>query len=52
MSHIDIYGRTHGLDPNILDVIATRLEARRSSQRYMSMQYNLKESVQIRIICI
>ena len=39
MSHIDIYGRTHELDPNILDVIATRLEARRSSQRYMSMLY-------------
>ena len=39
MSHIDVYGRTHELDPNVLDVIATRLEARRSSQRYMSMLY-------------
>lgn len=39
MSHIDIYGRTHELDPNVLDVIATRLESRRSSQRYMSMLY-------------
>jgi len=39
MSHIDVYGRTHELDPKILDVIATRLEARRGSQRYMSMLY-------------
>jgi ubiquinone/menaquinone biosynthesis C-methylase UbiE len=39
MSHIDIYGRTHELTPNVLDVIAARLEARRSSQRYMSMLY-------------
>ena len=39
MSHIDVYGRTHELDPNVLDVIATRLEARRGSQRYMSMLY-------------
>ncbi|MCP4454420.1 MAG: hypothetical protein GY809_23435 [Planctomycetes bacterium] len=39
MSHIDIYGRTHELDSHVLDVVATRLEARRSSQRYMSMLY-------------
>lgn len=37
MSHIDVYGRTHELDANVLDVIATRLDARRGSQRYMSM---------------
>ncbi len=37
MSHIDVYGRTHELDLDVLDVIATRLEARRSSEHYMSM---------------
>ena len=40
MSHIDVYGRTHELDSNVLDVIATRLEARRESQRYMSMLFD------------
>jgi SAM-dependent methyltransferase len=39
MTHIDVYGRTHELDANVLDVIATRLEARRGSQRYMSMLF-------------
>jgi SAM-dependent methyltransferase len=39
MSHIDVYRRAHELDPNVLDVTATRLEARRNSERYMSMLY-------------
>ena len=33
----DVYGRTHQLDPLTLDTIAARLEARRSSERYMAM---------------
>ncbi len=39
MAHIDVYGRTHELDPKVLDVLATRLESRRGSQRYMAMLY-------------
>jgi len=39
MTHIDVYGRTHELDTNVLDIIATRLEARRGSDRYMSMLF-------------
>ena len=49
MSHIDIYGRTHELDPNVLNVIATRLESRRSSQRYMSMLYEYLDLLDLSI---
>jgi 2-polyprenyl-3-methyl-5-hydroxy-6-metoxy-1,4-benzoquinol methylase len=37
MARLDVYGRTHELDQQSLDVIATRLEARRGSARYMGM---------------
>ena len=33
----DVYGRTHELDVGSLDAIATRLEARRGSAKYMGM---------------
>lgn len=37
MPTADVYGRKHQLDPETLDTIAARLEARRSSERYMGM---------------
>src|SRR5262249_26689243 len=37
MPLVDVYGRTHELDTKSLDSIATRLEARRDSTRYMGM---------------
>ena len=37
MPSVDVYGRTHQLDPKSLEIIATRLEARRNSERYMRM---------------
>ncbi len=37
MPLLDVYGRTHELDAKSLESIATRLEARRDSTRYMGM---------------
>ncbi|WP_128598442.1 methyltransferase domain-containing protein [Paraburkholderia kirstenboschensis] len=37
MSFRDVYGRTHQLDAPTVEVIATRLEARSNSDRYMDM---------------
>jgi len=37
MPLLDVYGRTHELDTKSLDSIATRLEARCDSTRYMGM---------------
>jgi len=37
MSFTDVYGRTDCLDGDTLDAIATRLDARRESTRYMDM---------------
>lgn len=31
--HIDVYGRTNELEPQVLEAIAIRLEARRKSKR-------------------
>ncbi len=45
MSHIDVYGRTHELDSKVLDILAARLEARRSSQRYMSMLFEYLDHI-------
>jgi len=37
MSLLDVYGRTQELDAKSIDTIATRLEARRGSAKYMGM---------------
>jgi len=37
MPLLDVYGRTHELDVKSIDTIATRLEARRGSVKYMRM---------------
>ena len=50
MSHIDVDRRTHELDPNVLDVTATRLEARRNSERYISMLYEYLDHLGFPII--
>ena len=41
MPLLDVYGRTHELDTKSLDSIATRLEARRDSTRYMGMLHDI-----------
>jgi SAM-dependent methyltransferase len=40
MSFRDVYGRTHQLDAPTVEVIATRLEARSNSDRYMGMLHD------------
>ena len=45
MSVVDVYGRTHELDPKSLEAIAARLEARRGSERYMAMLHEYLDAL-------
>ena len=47
MPLLDVYGRTHELDTKSLDSIATRLEARRDSTRYMGMLHEYLDAVDL-----
>jgi len=44
---LDVYGRTHELDTKSLDSIATRLEARRDSTRYMGMLHEYLDAIDL-----
>jgi ubiquinone/menaquinone biosynthesis C-methylase UbiE len=45
MPLLDVYGRTHELDAKSIDTIATRLEARRDSAKYMGMLQEYLEAI-------
>jgi hypothetical protein len=45
MPLLDVYGRTHELDAKSIDTIATRLEARRGSVKYMRMLQEYLEAI-------
>jgi ubiquinone/menaquinone biosynthesis C-methylase UbiE len=47
MPLLDVYGRTHELDAKSIDTIATRLEARRGSVRYMRMLQEYLEAINL-----
>jgi hypothetical protein len=47
MSFLDVYGRTHELDAKSVDTIATRLEARRGSTKYMGMLQEYLEAIDL-----
>jgi hypothetical protein len=47
MPLLDVYGRTHELDTKSLDSIATRLEARRDSTRYMGMLHEYLDAIDL-----
>jgi ubiquinone/menaquinone biosynthesis C-methylase UbiE len=47
MPLLDVYGRTHELDAKSIDTIATRLEARRSSAKYMGMLREYLEAIDV-----
>lgn len=47
MPKMDVYGRAHELDPATVDAIATRLEARRESQRYMRMLHDYLDEIDL-----
>lgn len=49
MTHIDVFGLTHELDTPTLDAIAARLEARRSSDRYMSMLHEYLDALDLSV---
>jgi hypothetical protein len=47
MPLVDVYGRTHELDAKSIDTIATRLEARRGSAKYMGMLQEYLEAIDL-----
>jgi ubiquinone/menaquinone biosynthesis C-methylase UbiE len=47
MPLLDVYGRTHELDSKSIDTIATRLEARRGSTKYMGMLQEYLEAIDL-----
>ncbi|SAK80800.1 methyltransferase type 12 [Caballeronia hypogeia] len=47
MPFLDVYGRTHQLDAQTIGVIATRLEARANSMRYMDMLRGYLEAIDL-----
>ena len=47
MATIDVYGRTHQLDHATVEAIATRLEARRGSERYMAMLHGYLDDLDL-----
>ena len=47
MPLLDVYGRTHELDAKSIDTIATRLEARRGSAKYMGMLQEYLEAIDL-----
>jgi ubiquinone/menaquinone biosynthesis C-methylase UbiE len=47
MPLLDVYGRTHELDAKSIDTIATRLEARRGSVKYMRMLQEYLETIDL-----
>ena len=47
MPLLDVYGRTHQLDTKSIDTIATRLEARRGSAKYMGMLQEYLEAIDL-----
>lgn len=47
MSSLDVYGRTHELDAKSLETIATRLEARGGSARYMGMLHEYLDAIDL-----
>jgi len=47
MPLLDVYGRTHELDAKSIDTIATRLEARRGSVKYMGMLQEYLEAIDL-----
>jgi ubiquinone/menaquinone biosynthesis C-methylase UbiE len=47
MQLLDVYGRTHELDAKSIDTIATRLEARRGSAKYMGMLQEYLEVIDL-----
>ncbi len=47
MPTVDVYGRTHRLDHATVEAIATRLEARRGSERYMAMLHGYLDDLDL-----
>ena len=47
MPLFDVYGRTHELDAKSLDSLATRLEARRASTKYMNMLRDYLDAIDL-----
>src|SRR5215831_10809532 len=47
MPLLDVYGRTHELGAKSIDTIATRLEARRGSTKYMGMLQEYLEAIDL-----
>jgi ubiquinone/menaquinone biosynthesis C-methylase UbiE len=47
MAALDVYGRTHELDATSLAAIATRLETRRGSKRYIGMLHQYLDAVDL-----
>ena len=47
MPLLDVYGRTDELDAKSIDTIATRLEARRGSAKYMGMLQEYLEAIDL-----
>ena len=47
MPLLDVYGRTHDLDAKSIDTIATRLEARRGSAKYIGMLQEYLEAIDL-----
>ena len=47
MAYVDVYGRTHELETQFLDAIATRLESRRSSKHYISMLHEYLDAIDL-----
>jgi ubiquinone/menaquinone biosynthesis C-methylase UbiE len=47
MPLLDVYGRTHELDAKSIDTIATRLEARRGSAKYIGMLQEYLEAIDL-----
>jgi len=48
MPNIDIYGRTHELEPEVVEAMAVRLEGRRASSRYMSMLHDYLDRLDLK----
>lgn len=47
MSTTDVYGRTHELEPDVVEAMAIRLEARRASPPYMRMLHDYLDQLDL-----